>query len=42
MWRKYAMVWAITKGSYLFEDILKIEFYIYVPSHIDQSTKILF
>ena len=34
------MVWAITNGSYIFQDILKIEFDIYVPSHNDQSTKI--
>ena len=33
---------AITNASYIFQDILKIKFDIYVPCHIDQSTKIAF
>jgi len=34
------MVCAITNDSYILHDILKIKFVIYVPIHIDYSTKI--
>ena len=33
------MLWAITNGTYIFQDILKTWFDIYLPSHIDQGTK---
>ena len=36
------MMWAITNGTYIFQDILKIGFDLFVSIHIAQGTKITF